>query len=107
MSRTLDLTLRVLLWLLFLAAAAHAVFILWYGLAYPLPPWDAENLSPTMHWLAALALPIVLFKMIPRRSINLSRTALITVGAWAFVGYYVLFYVGYGAAFRCNFRWFC
>lgn len=107
MARTLDLTLRVLLWVLFVAAAIHALFILWSGLTFGLSLWDAEDPSPTVHWLAALAFPIVLFKLISRRSTNLNRTMLVTVGALAFVVYYVLFYLSDGAAFRCGFRWFC
>ena len=107
MARTLDITLRVLLWLLFLGAALHAIVIGWTGLTFGFALWDADNPSPTVHWLAAIAFPILLFKLIPRRSIDLKRTVMVTVGAWAFVGYYVLFYLSEGAAFRCGLRWFC
>lgn len=106
-ARTLDITLRTLLRLLFLAAALHALVIGWTGLTFGLALWDAENPSPTVHWLAAIVFPILLFKLIPRRSIDPRRTVLVTVGACAFVVYYVLFYLSDGAVFRCGLRWFC
>ena len=107
MVRTLDILLSFLLWLLLIAAAVHALFLLWTGLTFGTDLWDAESPSPTLHWLAAIMFPILLFKAIPRRRIDLRRTMFVTVGAWAFVVYYVLFYLGDGAAFRCGLRWFC
>ncbi len=71
MARTLDIPLRVLLWLLFFATALHALMVGWTGLTFGFSLWDAGNPSPTLHWLAALLFPIVLFKLIPRRAIDL------------------------------------
>lgn len=97
MTRALEFTLRGSLWLLFLIAAAHAIFIGFVGLTFGFSLWDSENLSPTLHWIAVIAFPIILFQFVTRFGNSLSRLGLISVGAWVFVIYYVIFYLSGGA----------
>ena len=107
MTKTLTSTLRLFLWLLFGVAALHALLIGWVGLTFGFSLWDAQNLSPTLHWLAAIAFPILLFKLIPRAHNDLRRIVLVWLGASAFVGYYVLFFLGDGHILDCGLRWSC
>jgi hypothetical protein len=107
MSRTIELTVRLSLWLLFVAAAIHALFVGWVGLTFGFGLWDAQNLSPTLHWVAAIAFPVLLFKLVPRCSGASKQIVLVWLGAWAFVGYYVLFYLGDGHILDCGLHWSC
>jgi hypothetical protein len=103
----LDLALRVSLWMLFVAAAVHAAFIGWIGLTFGFSLLDRANPLPTIYWLAALAFPFVLFHFAPRRGSERKRLLFVSLGAWAFVGYYVLFVLGDGHVLDCGFRRTC
>ena len=101
-----DWGLRSSLWLLFAAAVVHALFIGWTGLTFGLSLWDGTNPLPTLQWLAALVYPILLFKFTPRGG-SLKHLFFFSLGAWTFVGYYVLFVLGDGHILDCGLRWFC
>jgi hypothetical protein len=107
MSKMFDLALRSSLWLLFAAAVVHALFIGWAGLTFGLSLWDGTNPLPTLWWLAALAFPIVLFQFTPRRGESFKHLLFFSLGAWAFVGYYLLFVLADGHILDCGLRWFC
>ena len=106
-SKTLELSLRISLWLLFVVAALHALLIAWAGVTFGFALWDINRPSPTLHWLAAIAFPLLLFKFVPRTSDDPNRTVLVGVCAWTFVVYYVLFYLGEGHILDCGLRWSC
>lgn len=107
MTKTLAWTLRLSLWLLFGLAAVHALFLGWMGLTFGFSLWDAENLSPTLHWLAAIAFPVLIFKLAPRGDNDIKQLAAVWLGAWAFAAYYLLFYLGEGHILDCGLRWSC
>lgn len=107
MSRKFEFTLRMSLWLLFLAAVLHALLIGWVGLTFGLSLWDVRDVSPTAHWLAALAYPVLLYKLVRKRGLTTTKLVAIWLGAWAFVAYYLLFYLGDGHILDCGFRWSC
>jgi hypothetical protein len=107
MNRTLNLTLKISLWLLLVAATFNALLLLQVGLTFGPSLWDATNPSPTIHWLAAIAFPVLLFTLLKRQGVPAKKLVLVWLGAWAFTAYYVLFYLGDGHILDCGLRWSC